>query len=184
MKQDICEKIGIPQGITVTIDSMTVVTVKGPKGEIKKIMKDAFVNVHVDGASVSIEAKNASGRQKKMIYTFKAHLNNMFKGVVEPWIYNMKICAGHFPMTVAVQGDKLVVKNFLGEKVPRVLKIRKGVKVVIQDKDVTVESVDKELAGNTASDIELLLAIRGGRDLRKFQDGIYITNKAGKEILQ
>jgi len=184
MKQDICEKIEIPQGITVTIDSMAVVTVKGPKGEVKKIMKDAFVGVRVDGQMFVIEAKKASGRQKKLIYTFNAHFKNMIKGVVEPWIYNMKICAGHFPMTVAVQGEKLVVKNFLGEKVPRVLKLRKGVKVVVQDKDVTVESIDKELAGNTASNIELLLAIRGGRDLRKFQDGIYITNKAGKEILK
>jgi large subunit ribosomal protein L6 len=116
-----------------------------------------------------------------MIYSFRAHLRNMFKGVVEPWVYKMKICSGHFPMNVAIQGDKLVVKNFLGEKVPRILNIKPGVKVTVQDKDVTVESVDKELAGCTASGIELLLTIRG-RDLRKFQDGIYIINKAGKEI--
>jgi large subunit ribosomal protein L6 len=105
----------------------------------------------------------------------------MIKGVIEPWIYKMKVCTGHFPMNVAMQGDKFVVKNFLGEKVPRTLKIKQGAKVTVQDKDVTVESVDKEIAGRVASDIELLLTIKG-RDLRKFQDGIYIVSKAGKEI--
>lgn len=183
MKQDlISERMEIPQGITVVIGSGNLVSVKGPKGEIKKQMLNAFVRVAVEGNVVVIESKNASRRQKKLIYTFKSHLNNMFKGVVAPWIYKMKICTGHFPMNVAVQGDKFIVKNFLGEKVPRVVRIKPGAKVVVQDKDITVESIDKELAGNVASDIELLMRITGGRDLRKFQDGIYITSKAGKEV--
>lgn len=183
MKQNlISERIEIPHDITVSIASGNLVTVKGPKGEIKKQMLNAFVKIALDGNTIIIESKNASRRQKKLIYTFKAHLNNMFKGVVTLWTYKMKICTGHFPMNVAVQGDKFVVKNFLGEKVPRIVNIKPGAKVVVQDKDITVESADKELAGNVASDIELLMRITGGRDLRKFQDGIYITSKAGKEV--
>ena len=183
MKQDIIsERIEIPKGITVSIGSGNWVSVKGPKGEIKKHMLNAFVRVALEGNTIVIESKNASRRQKKLIYTFKAHVNNMFKGVVTPWVYKMKICAGHFPMNVAIQGDKLIVKNFLGEKVPRIVKLKSGAKVVLQDRDITVESADKERAGNVASDIEQLMRITGGRDLRKFQDGIYITSKAGKEV--
>ena len=48
-------------------------------------------------------------------------------------------------------------------------------------KDITIESPDKELAGNTASQLELLTAVKN-RDLRVFQDGIYIVNKAGKDL--
>lgn len=179
MKQDMLERIEIPEGVTVTFDEF--VTVKGPKGEITKKLFHPFVSMKQKDKEIVIEAKTATKREKKLIFTFRAHLRNMIKGVVEPWVYKMKVCTGHFPMNVTMQGDKLVVKNFLGEKIPRTLKIKQGVKVTVQDKDVTVESVDKESAGNVASDIELLLTIKG-RDLRKFQDGIYIISKAGKEV--
>ncbi|MBD3361940.1 50S ribosomal protein L6 [Candidatus Woesearchaeota archaeon] len=179
MKQDIVKKIEVPEGVTVTVNERVIV--KGPKGEIKKRMFHPFINIKQEGDEVILESKNATKREKKLVFTYEAHLKNMIRGVVEPWVYKMKICTGHFPMNVAMQGNKLVVKNFLGEKVPRVLNIKEGVKVNVQDKDVTVESVDKELAGNVASDIEFLLNIRG-RDLRKFQDGIYIVSKAGKEV--
>jgi large subunit ribosomal protein L6 len=179
MKQDMLERVEIPEGITVTFDEF--VTVKGPKGEVTKKLFHPFVSMKQKDKEIVIKAKKATKREKKLIFTFRAHLRNMIKGVVEPWVYKMKVCTGHFPMNVSMQGDKLVVKNFLGEKVPRTLKIRQGVKVTVQDKDVTVESVDKESAGNVASDIELLLTIRG-RDLRKFQDGIYIVSKAGKDV--
>jgi len=179
MKQDIIERIEIAEGASVTINDMVIV--KGPKGEVTRKMSYPFILIKQEGNELVIESKNATKREKKMVFTFKAHLLNMLRGVFEPWVYKMKVCAGHFPMTVAVQGDNLVVKNFLGEKTPRTLKIKQGAKVIVQDKDITVESADKELAGIVASDIELLLTIKG-RDLRKFQDGIYITNKAGKEV--
>jgi large subunit ribosomal protein L6 len=179
MKQDMLERIEIPEGVTVTFDEF--ITVKGPKGEVKKKLENPFLSLKQKDKEIVIEAKKATKREKKLVFTFRAHLRNMIKGVIEPWIYKMKVCTGHFPMNVAMQGDKLVVKNFLGEKVPRTLKIKQGVKVTVQDKDVTVESVDKESAGSVASDIELLLTIKG-RDLRKFQDGIYIVSKAGKEV--
>ena len=179
MKQDIVEKIEIPEGVTITLDEFVIV--KGPKGENKRQLSHPFITMKQEGKELVLKSQKATKREKKMIFTFRAHINNMIKGVITPWIYKMKVCAGHFPMNVSIQGNKLVVKNFLGEKVPRTLKIKQGVKVELKDKDLTVESSDKELAGTVASDIELLLTIKG-RDLRKFQDGIYITSKAGKEI--
>jgi len=179
MKQDIIEKIEIPEKVEIIINEL--VTVKGPKGEVKKKLFHPFVKINNENKEIVISSKKATKREKKLVYSFKAHLNNMIKGVLEPWVYKMKICTGHFPMNVSMQDDKLVVKNFLGEKFPRTLKIKQGANVSVKDKDVVVESCDKELAGNVASDIELLLTIKG-RDLRKFQDGIYIVSKAGKEV--
>ncbi len=85
-------------------------------------------------------------------------------------------------MNVSVNGNNFVVNNFLGEKTPRELVLREGADVKIEGDIVTVESVDKELAAQTAADIEMLTKIKG-RDLRIYQDGIYITNKDGKEII-
>ena len=179
MKQDFEEEIEIPDGLQVTGEKE--ITVKGPKGELKREFDWPGIKIKVEAKTVKIIAKKATKREKKMIYTYKAHLKNMLQGVQEPWVYKLKVCASHFPMNVSMSGKEFVVKNFLGEKVPRKLKIKEGVTVKVDGKDVSVESIDKELAGNTASEIELLTVVRG-RDLRVFQDGIYITEKAGKQI--
>jgi large subunit ribosomal protein L6 len=179
MKQDLEEVLEIPDGVQVDINEG--ITVKGPKGELKRRFRYPGISITLEGKGLKLIAKKATKREKKLVYTYKAHLVNMMQGVQEPWVYKLKICASHFPMNVGVSGKEFIVKNFLGEKVPRKMVIKEGVTVKVDGKDVIVESIDKELAGNTASEIELLTVVRG-RDLRVFQDGIYITEKAGKPI--
>ena len=86
-------------------------------------------------------------------------------------------------MNVSIQGDNFVVKNFLGEKSPRTIKLKKGATVKVEGDQILIESCDKDMAGQQASDIELLTA-KSNRDLRVFQDGIYMTEKAGKKIFE
>ena len=74
-------------------------------------------------------------------------------------------------------------KNFLGEKSPRTLTLKKNVSIKIEGDLIAIESPNKELAGQMASDIELLTA-KANRDLRVFQDGIYMIEKAGKKIFE
>ncbi|MBI4141245.1 50S ribosomal protein L6, partial [Candidatus Woesearchaeota archaeon] len=101
--------------------------------------------------------------------------------VQQPYTYLLKICSGHFPINVSVNGNQFIVKNFLGEKYPRTMTIKQGAKVTIQGDKITVESPDKEKAGQTSSEIELLTRI-SKRDPRVFQDGIYLVQKAGEQI--
>lgn len=50
------------------------------------------------------------------------------------------------------------------------------------EKDVIkIESFNKEAAGQTAANIEKTTMVRA-KDRRVFQDGIFITEKYGKEI--
>jgi large subunit ribosomal protein L6 len=176
------DKTELPSGVTATTAN-GVVTVKGPKGEVAKNMKDPMVKIKVDGNSVSISAATDTKRQKRVINTFSAHLKNMIQGVQQPYQYRLKVCSGHFPMNVSIQGEIFTVKNFLGEKSPRAMKLKKGVTVKVEGDQIVVESCDKDLAGQQASDIELLTA-KSNRDLRVFQDGIYMTEKAGKKIFE
>jgi len=113
--------------------------------------------------------------------TIAAHIRNMISGVKEKFTYELKICSGHFPMTVKIEGNKVIIKNFLGEKINRESKIIPGSEVEIKKEFITVKSVSKEIAGQTAANFEAATKITG-RDRRVFQDGIYIINKNGKEM--
>jgi len=179
MKEPIEARIDIPEGVSVSYENGTII-VKGPLGELKRTLFYPGVEISADD-KITIRCKKATKREKKMIGTFKAHIRNMLKGVTKGHVYKLKICSGHFPMTVSVEGNELVVKNFFGEKAPRRLKLSPNVKVKVEGNDVIVESIDKELAGRTASDIEQLTR-RVGFDKRIFQDGIYIYYKDGKHV--
>jgi large subunit ribosomal protein L6 len=178
--KQIQEALEIPSGVTVNVHG-TSVTVKGPKGEQHRVVGTAHVVFAVEGNTVTATAKNATKNDKRMLQTNAAHVKNMLRGVSEGHVYKLKICSGHFPMSVSLKGDVFEVKNFIGEAVPRRLKVQPGVKVTIAGTDITVESSSKEAAGSQAAAIELLTR-RPGFDTRVFQDGIYIVDKDGKKV--
>jgi len=84
-------------------------------------------------------------------------------------------------MKLTYKNNLLEVKNYMGETVPRTLKIKPGVEVVIKEPEITVTSPSKELSALTAAAIEQLTR-RANFDRRVFQDGIYITHKDGVDI--
>ena len=105
-----------------------------------------------------------------------AHIKNMITGVTKGFTYKLKIVFTHFPVQVTVEGDKVVIRNFLGERAPRVAKIMPGVKVEVTKEDVIVKGIDIEAVGQTAANIEQATRIKE-KDLRVFLDGIYIYEK-------
>lgn len=177
-KKGIIEHVAIPEGCSATSER-GIVTVKGKNGECTRKFQNKDVSIAVEGNMISIRSEKTNANVKKMVYTFKAHLANMVKGASKGHNYSLKICSGHFPMNVSVSNNQLIVKNFYGEKFPRALDIKPGVTVKVEGEIITVESADKEAAGQCAGSIEQLTR-RVGFDLRIFQDGIYITNKSRK----
>lgn len=180
MKKELFQTIEIPEGVTVSIEGNDV-KVKGNEGEISKKFSFGRLDIKKEGNTITIGNKKATKTEKKLMNTLVAHLNNMLKGVQEKFEYELKICSGHFPMTVKQEGSKVIIKNFLGEKINREVKINEGVDIEIKGEMITLKSMDKEKAGQTAANFEHATVIKG-RDKRIFQDGVYITKKAGKEI--
>ncbi len=178
MKDDLIREVELENSVKVRLEGNNL-KITGPKGDSEKIFVHPRVHVTVDGNKIVLKAPKATKREKTILCSFEAHIKNMVKGVQEVHTYTLKICSGHFPMNVAVAGSDFVVKNFLGEAVPRKARILKGVDVKITGNDVVVSSCDKEVAGQMAGRIENLCRITN-RDRRIFQDGIYITHKAGK----
>lgn len=181
MKFEKIEKsIKIPDDVSITIEGRKI-TAKGEKGSVSRNWDNPSVNVKMDGNMLTINAKDATNREKKDIHTLKAHMINILKGIKEGHIYKLSICSGHFPMNVSISNNALSVKNFLGEKIPRNYVIKDGASVKIDGNIITVESCSKEIAGDVAASIERLTRITN-KDRRIFQDGIYIIMKDGREL--
>lgn len=176
VRRNIAEKIEIPNGLQGELDKK-VLKLKGPKGEIARKFSAKKIKMTLENNQIQITSEKPTKKEKTMVNTFKAHIKNMIKGVSKGYTYKLKVCSGHFPITVSVEGQEVVIKNFMGEKVPRRAKIIPNVKVQIAGDEITIESVNKEDAGQTASNIELATRITN-RDRRVFQDGVYITEKA------
>lgn len=170
--------VEIPEGIEVNVANRTI-TVKGPKGELHREFPKEFVSITKKGNSVVILGK--ANKTKPIVGTFKSHITNMIKGVQEEFVYKMRVCFSHFPTTVEIQGNKFIVKNFLGGAKNREMEIPKNVSVTVDGKEIEIKSTDKELAGSFAGLIEQKTRPRK-KDLRVFQDGCYIISKAGKEV--
>ena len=179
-KKELYFEINIPEGVQVKKDGYDAI-VEGPQGSVKKTLRHPLIDWSVEGNLIKIEPKKHTKREKKIMGTFKSHLINMILGVQEKFEYVLKICSGHFPMTVTKENDSIKIKNFLGEKIPRIAKIVEGTEVKIDGDKVIIHSVNKEAAGQTAGNIEKATRIKN-RDERIFQDGIYIINKCGKDI--
>lgn len=180
VKKKIEESLEIPQDVTLTI-SNCMVTVKGPKGEVKRDMRDPRLKISIEGNEIKFLSLTGSKKDKTQIGSFVSHTKNMIKGVQEGVNYKLKICSGHFPMTVTVSGNTFTVKNFLGEKVPRVYKFNENAKVKVEGEIINVDGIDKEIVSQTAASIETLTR-RLGFDRRRFQDGIYIIEKNGIKL--
>ncbi len=168
----------IPDGIDVKYEN-NILEVKGEKGTLIRKFFHPRIVISIEDNKINIEYKDKKLRRKDkaIMHTWRAHIRNMFKGVTKGYKYKLKIYYSHFPMTVKVEGDKVVISNFLGEKGNRYAKILDGVKVEVKGDEVIVSGIDKEKVGQTAANIELATKNKSGRDPRKFADGIYIIYK-------
>ena len=176
----IVHNIPLPEGVSASL-SDNVLTLKKGSESLSREFRHRKVTMTVDGDSVVVNCPLPRRKEKAVAGTWKAHLNNMVKGVNDGFTYKLKVVYSHFPMTLKVQGDVMLITNLFGEKVPRRAALPwspADVTVKIENKtDVYVSGIDIEKVGQTAANIEHSCRIRR-RDRRVFQDGIYIVEKA------
>jgi len=167
----------IPDGVSVNLEHATV-TITGEKGTNTRTFAHPKIKVTQKDNTLVVTSKNARRKQKALVGTFIAHLNNMVKGVTEGFEYKMKTVYSHFPIKTMVDGNIFIVENFLGERAPRKAVILEGVTVEVKGDDVTASGIDKEKVGQTVANIERATAVKR-RDIRVFQDGVYRISKGG-----
>ena len=177
MRKEFIQEIEIPEGIECKYEDKTLICKKG-ETESKRKIDIPRTKIKVSEGKIIFLSDLANKNERKTIMSFLAHLRNIFRGIEEKFVYRLESANVHFPMTVKVEGNKLIINNFLGEKISRKADILPNVKVEIKGHEITVSSSDKEAAGQTAGNFEKATKVKG-RDLRIFQDGVYIVKKPG-----
>jgi len=178
------KKVKIPDGVEVEVNGFKV-KVKGPKGELERdffstLYRD-YVTIEKKDDEIMVRSSIDRRKIKAVVGTIAAHIRNMIKGVKEGYVYKLRAVYVHFPMSIEVKGDEVIIKNFLGEKTPRRAKIVGNVKVTVNGQDIIVEGINKEEVGQTAANLEQTTRVTH-LDRRVFQDGIYLVEKDGKPI--
>jgi large subunit ribosomal protein L6 len=180
MKIKIEKIVEIPEGYQIEVNGNEV-SVKHNGKELKKEFSlPSSIKLSKD-KDLKITAEKARKSEGKIIGTIAAHIRNMIKGLNEEYAYILELCTVHFPATIKAEGNKFVIKNFLGETVDRIAEIVPGAKVDIKGNIITVTSANKDAAGQTAANIEIATKIKY-RDRRIFQDGIFLTERNGVKL--
>ncbi len=140
--------IPIPSGVSVdTLDG--AVRVKGPKGTLTGRMP-ARVSVHVEGGKVSVARSDEDKTARALHGLARALIQNMVRGVVEPFVKELEIQGVGYRADVAGKTLKLL----LGFSHPVELPIPEGIKIAV-DKNVTIriEGIDRQQVGQFAADL-------------------------------
>jgi large subunit ribosomal protein L6 len=138
MAKTVNEIIELPSGVNARIEGSALI-VQGPKGSARREILAGKIFVSVEGNKISVSSPISTQREKMLIGSLRAHVNNLIKGVSQGHVYRMKICSGHFPMSVSINGREFVIKNFFGEKTPRKCMIPEGVILKIKGADIEIE---------------------------------------------
>jgi large subunit ribosomal protein L9e len=162
--------------ITVTAKNRSV-TVKGPRGTLTKNFRHLDVDINVMGDKVKVDCWFASRKAASLVKTVCAHISNLMMGVTRGFEYHLKVVYAHFPVNTMVTADKRAVeiRNFLGEK-----RVRRINMLEASKDELILAGNDLELVSLSAALISQSCTVRN-KDIRKFLDGIYVSEKGHVE---
>lgn len=172
------KEVEIPESVTVKMENK-IVTVKGPKGELKKnFQRFADVEMKLENDKVTFKAYFITKRKKAKTNNAIGYFENMINGVTKGYRYKSKIVFSHFPITVEpdVKKGKVTIKNLYGGRKPLIVPIvGKETTVKVDGDDVITEGIDKEAVGQTVANMQEICRLRGSRkkDPEVFMDGIW-----------
>ena len=135
------KSIEIPEGVEVKVEGRGV-TVTGEKGTLTRDFSHTSVSIMLEGTVVKVGVKWPRKREASFVGTISSHIQNMITGVTKGFTYKLKVIFAHFPMSVKIQNDRVIIENFSGERKPRIAKIREDVKVNVDGEDVIVKGIN------------------------------------------
>src|SRR4051794_23620181 len=172
--------VAVPSGVTVTVGNDNVVTVKGPKGELKQPI-DRDIKVEVQDGQIIITRPTEQIRHRALHGLSRAQLNNLVKGVTDGYKKKLELIGVGFK--AANQGN--VLDLALGYSHNIIFEVPKEIKVATeqlkgQNPTISLEGIDRQLLGQVAA------KLRGLRKPEPYKGkgvryvGEVVRKKAGK----
>jgi large subunit ribosomal protein L6 len=160
-KKTVMSRIGkkpveFPAGVTITVGKDNLVTVKGPKGELKQNV-DADITLEVADGKVVIKRPTEQIRHRAMHGLYRSLISNMVKGVTEGYTKKLELVGVGYK--AANQGN--ILDLALGYSHNIIFEIPKELKVTTsqekgQNPMISLEGTDKQLLGQVCAKIRSL----------------------------
>jgi large subunit ribosomal protein L6 len=172
--------ITVPSGVTVSVGNDNVVTVKGPKGELKQPI-DRDIKVEVKDGQINVTRPTDQIRHRALHGLSRALVSNLVKGVTEGYSKKLELVGVGFK--AANQGNTLDLA--LGYSHNIIFEIPKELKLATeqlkgQNPTITLEGNDRQLIGQVAAKIRGLRKPEPYKGKGVRYSGEVVRKKAGK----
>jgi len=165
----------IPANVQVKIDGKKV-TVKGPKGELKLVVRNE-VSVLADEKNITVDVNDKENVKVRAFWgLFRNLINNMVVGVTTGFEKKMEIKGVGY--RAQVNGQKLVLNLGFSHQVD--FPLPAGISAVVEGNFITISGADKQAVGEVAAQIRRLRKPEPykGKGVRYIDE--VIRRKAGK----
>ncbi|KAH7105667.1 ribosomal protein L6 [Auriculariales sp. MPI-PUGE-AT-0066] len=178
------EELTVPEGVTVEVKSR-IITVTGPRGTLTKNVRHTNMDINLvkakESHKVLLSVWQGGRKHVACLRTIKSLIQNLIKGVTLGFRYKMRAVYAHFPINCIIQdgGSAIEIRNFLGEKIVRRVDMLEGVSISeskAQKDELILEGTDIENVSQSAASIQGTCRVRN-KDIRKFLDGVYVSEK-------
>lgn len=172
--------IAVPAGVTVTVGSDNVVTVKGPKGELKQPI-DRDITVKVENNEINVTRPTDQIRHRSLHGLSRALLANLVKGVTDGYTRKLELVGVGFKAT----NTGNILDLALGYSHNIIFEIPSELKVAtLQEKgknpEITLTGIDRQLIGAVAAKIRSLRKPEPYKGKGVRYQGEVVRKKAGK----
>ena len=145
--------ITVPAGVTVTVDSDNLVTVKGPKGTLSQQLNSA-ITVKQEGNVLTLERPTDSKPHKAMHGLYRALVHNMVVGVTDGFSKTLELVGTGY--RAAAEGGKKLTIN-IGFSHPVIMDAPENVTFETPNANtIVVKGISKQVVGNLAADIRAI----------------------------
>lgn len=172
--------IPVPAGVSISVDKSNLVTVKGPKGELKQAI-DPDLTVEVSTAQIEVKRPTEQKRHRAAHGLYRSLLSNMVVGVSQGFEKKLEVIGVGYK--AEAQGNQLELA--LGYSHPIIVVLPSEIKVETETKrgqapQIMLSCIDKQLLGQVAAKIRSLRPPEPykGKGIRYM--GEQVRRKAGK----
>ncbi|MBO4900548.1 large subunit ribosomal protein L6 [Lachnospiraceae bacterium XBB2008] len=141
--------IAIPAGVNVDVAENNTVTVKGPKGELKRTLPSEM-EIKMEDGQLTVARPNDLKKMKSLHGLTRTLINNMIVGVTEG--YEKKLEVNGVGYRASKSGKTLTLN--LGYSHPVEMTDPEGIETVLEGQNIIiVKGIDKEKVGQFAAEI-------------------------------